>query len=93
MIRTVHDDIPEQDVIEQEIEELFADGLVYRKKVVREILASKFSLSGDQRDKRFRNKIDNVFYHYCSNAIEALYRKGKLERVARGCYRIKTGTI
>ena len=88
MNRTVQCDMPENDDIEQEIQKLLANGLVYRTKDVRDILDGTFSLSNDQRERPYDSG-GTVWHHMCNDAIQSLHRKGKLERVARGCYRIR----
>ncbi len=88
MNRTVQHDMPENNEIEQAIRELLANGAVYRTKDVRDILAKKFTLSEEQRERPYPSG-GTVFYHMCNDAIQSLYGMGILERVAMGCYRIR----
>ena len=88
MNRTVQQDMPENNEIEQAIRELLANGAVYRTKDVRDILAKKFTLSVEQRDRPFRRG-GNVFHHMCNDAIQSLCGKEILECVSTGCYRIR----
>ena len=87
MDRTVHPDMPEDWQIEQAILRYVARGGEHRCKKIAVTLAQQFSLTTEQRERRYPNG-DNVFYHLCNAPCRSLVKRGLLESPATGYYKI-----
>ena len=87
MDRTVHPDMPEDSEIEQAILRYVAKGGEHRCKKIVDALAQQFSLTTEQRQRRFPNE-DNVFYHLCNAPCRSLVKRGLLESKSTGYYKL-----
>ena len=87
MERTAHPDMPEDSEIEQAILRYVARGGEHRCKKIANALAEQYSLTTEQRQRRFPNE-DNVFYHLCNAPCRSLVKRGLLESPATGYYKI-----
>lgn len=87
MDRTVHPDMPEDWQIEQGILRYVARGGEHRCKKIADALAEEFSLTTEQRERRFPNG-DNIFYHLCNAPCRSLVTRGLLESRSTGYCKI-----
>ena len=64
-----------------------ARGGEHRCKKIVDALAEQFTLTTEQRNRRYPNG-DNVFYHLCNAPCRSLVKRGLLESPATGYYKI-----
>ena len=87
MARMVHPHMPEDSDIEEAIVRYVARGGEHRCKKIVDALAEQFTLTTEQRNRRYPNG-DNVFYHLCNAPCRSLVKRGLLESPATGYYKI-----